>query len=47
MGTQCDVRACGWRTAPQCIGDPTCRNAPIAINQQEGKQLALFVPAKL
>jgi len=47
MGTQCDVRAGGWRTAPQRIGDATWRSAPIAINQKKGKQLALFVPAKL
>jgi hypothetical protein len=47
MGTQCDIRAGGWRTVPQRIGDPACRDASIPIDQQEGKQLALFVPAKL
>jgi hypothetical protein len=47
MGAQRDIRAGGWRTAPQRIGDPTCRDAPIHVDQQEGKQLALFVPAKL
>ena len=47
MGTQRDIRACGWRTAPQCIRDPSRCNAPIEVDQQEGKQLALLVPAKL
>jgi hypothetical protein len=47
MGTQRDVGACGWRTAPQRICDPSRCDAPVEVDQEEGKQLALLVPAKL
>ena len=47
MGTQRDIRARGRRPAPQRIGDPGRWYAPIEIDQQERKQLALLVPAKL
>jgi len=36
MGTQCDVRAGGRRTAPQRIGDPARRDASVQMDQEKG-----------
>jgi hypothetical protein len=47
MGTQCGIRARGRIPAPQRIGDPGRRYAPISIDQQQRKQLTLLAPTKL
>jgi hypothetical protein len=47
MGAQGDVRT-SWRLpAPECVGDPARRYAPVQVDQQHRKQLALLGAAEL